>query len=384
MKNIKRFSVISLCIALAVTCFAGCHKKNETAVKIGDYTFSSGYYACALVYADTEGRQKVDEALTEKGKSTENVKYSKQKIDGVEFEKWVKDKAIENLKVNAGYRALCKDLKIKPSKDDLANAKNYAETYWTQYGYEQIFGENGVSKETFVKYTEDTYYSETYFDAVYGKDGSNPVTEEQLKTTLEKNYCLVYKLETDTSSMDEEAIKTKKAEYELYMEQFKAGVSFEEINKAANPTEETETTEETAETEEAESATETEETKEEETPAEEPAEDAVKDSNAELIGGKETNSYSEFYDDVVKMAVGESKILEGESKIALVIRLDIDSDPYYITSNDETLRKLYAGDTSNEDAVKKADKLGVKEIASATKIFKVNKIKYPESTTIGG
>ena len=37
---LKKSFALMLCIALMVTCFAGCHKKGEIAVKIGDIEFA--------------------------------------------------------------------------------------------------------------------------------------------------------------------------------------------------------------------------------------------------------------------------------------------------------------------------------------------------------
>lgn len=49
MKTAKKVLAILLAAILGVGLFTGCHKKNEIAVKIGDYKYTSGYYACALV-----------------------------------------------------------------------------------------------------------------------------------------------------------------------------------------------------------------------------------------------------------------------------------------------------------------------------------------------
>jgi len=80
MNNLKKFFALMLCLALMITCFAGCHKKGEIAVKIGDIEFTSGYYACALVNADTEARAKVEEGLSEDELKGE-IKYWKHQVE---------------------------------------------------------------------------------------------------------------------------------------------------------------------------------------------------------------------------------------------------------------------------------------------------------------
>ena len=57
MRNIKRIIALALGLLMALS-FAGCHKKNEIAVTIGDVEFTSAYYMCALVNADSEAKGK--------------------------------------------------------------------------------------------------------------------------------------------------------------------------------------------------------------------------------------------------------------------------------------------------------------------------------------
>ena len=61
MKTLKK--VLAMClVVILVLSFAGCHQKNEVAVKAGDDTFTSAFYMCALINADMAARTKIDEA----------------------------------------------------------------------------------------------------------------------------------------------------------------------------------------------------------------------------------------------------------------------------------------------------------------------------------
>ena len=79
MKNFKRIIAMAL-VLLMVLSFAGCHKKGEIAVTVGEVEFTSAYYMCALVNADSEAKSKVYEELDEEEQSAEIDFYSK-KID---------------------------------------------------------------------------------------------------------------------------------------------------------------------------------------------------------------------------------------------------------------------------------------------------------------
>ena len=63
MKNVKRVFALALVLVMALT-VAACHQKDEVAVKIGDVEFTSAYYMCALINADSEAESKVQEELS--------------------------------------------------------------------------------------------------------------------------------------------------------------------------------------------------------------------------------------------------------------------------------------------------------------------------------
>jgi len=97
MRLIKRIGAIICALAILMS-FAGCHKKDEIAVTVGDVEFTSAYYMCALVMADSEARNEVYEDLSDEEKTSDEVDYFSKKIDGKKYKTWVKDTAIEGLK----------------------------------------------------------------------------------------------------------------------------------------------------------------------------------------------------------------------------------------------------------------------------------------------
>ena len=116
MKNLKRVLAMLL-VAVLLFSFAGCHKKDEIAVTVGDVKFTSAYYMCALMSADGEAKTKVDEKLAEKedsdSTSTEEVDYYSQKIDGKKYEEWVEERATE-ITLSASYKdSLLQSQKLK-------------------------------------------------------------------------------------------------------------------------------------------------------------------------------------------------------------------------------------------------------------------------------
>ena len=125
MNCFKKILAVSSVFVIAATA-AACHPKDETAVTVGDVKFTSAYYMCALINADSQAKSKVKENLSDSESSTDIDYYSK-KIDDKKFVDWVEDTALETLKEIAAYKTLCKENKLEVSEDEKTQAKTYAD-----------------------------------------------------------------------------------------------------------------------------------------------------------------------------------------------------------------------------------------------------------------
>ncbi|MBO7520566.1 MAG: hypothetical protein J6T73_07300, partial [Clostridia bacterium] len=356
MKFTKRIIALVL-VALLALSFTACHKKGETAVKVGDLKFSSGYYACVLFFTDSSARTKVKEQLEEAGESTDDIDYYSQKIDGKKYVDWVKEETISTIKKIAAAKIYCKENKLELG-DDEAQMKSYAEYYWDSYGYSEILPDNGVSKETLIAYMTDLSYEDLYFNHIFGADGEKAITEKQLKKELSDNYALADMLDVSFTEL-EDAEKTSKTEQlKGYLEELKAGKrTFEEIYHDYN-----------GETEEEETA--------------DDGTDKPLDSHATLIGNDKTNMQNDYFDEIYKMKNNEIKIIDkdnDEGKI-LVVKKAVLEDPYYLKTYDSTLRHAIADEDFDEMVEDYIKALDFKEYSSATGNFNVKKIYYPETT----
>ncbi len=359
MNTLKRIFAIVLCVALTLTCLVGCHKKGEIAVKIGDVEFTSGYYACALVYADMEARSLVEEALSAEGDLPTDLKHWKHKVEDTDYVKWVEDKALSSLKELAAVKTLCAKSNVTLDAETTSLAESGAEYLWTDYGYSDIMENNGVGKETFEQYMRDTYLTSTYFEYLYGKGGEEEIPADQVKQQLVDNYVLANVLSVDFSSLSDEEKADKTAQFTAYETALKNGTkTFEEIYLEFNNVP-------------AESHTH-EEAKE--------GESAPLDPHADLLGSEETDDFSEHFETAKAMATGEIKLvtLEEGAGLVLLIKQDILSDPYYLENLDLSLRNQLMNDTYTDNLAKHGDELECVINDSSTKQFKVKKIYYPE------
>ena len=360
MNILKRIFALVLTIALIITCFAGCHKKGEIAVKIGDVEFTSGYYACALVFADTEARSKVEADLSEDELKNGNIKYWNYKIDKTDYTQWVQNTALDTLKELAAIKTLCAKNKLELDDETVSLAKSNADYLWESYGYSVLMESNGVSKDTFVTYMTDSYLSDKYFEFLYGKGGEKEIAADKISKQLTDNYVLVNKIEVSFSGLKDDEKTEKKNQIAGYEASLKDGSkTFEEIYLAYNNI------------------------KAEDHKHEEPkdGEKTPQDQHASVLGNKDTSYESEHFDAAKAMAVGEVKVitLKDDAGLVLLVKKDISADSYYIEEFDTMLRQDIVGDGYTDDLAKYGKELKCDVNNYSVKQFKVKNIYYPQA-----
>lgn len=357
MNGIKRIFAAALVLVMAAAVTA-CHPKDETAVTVGDVTFTSAYYMCALINADSEAKSKVQEELSE-DESTEDIDYYSKKVEDKDFVEWVEDTAMDNLKKIAAYKTLCKENELEISEEDAKNAETYASYYWSSYGYSTYFEPNGVSQSTYTQYMKDSYYSGVYFEHLYGAEGTKAIDAETVKTKIYDNFVIADMINASYSSKTDEEKTELKTKLEGYVTDLQNGKkTFAEVYKDYNGS-----------TDETESDTESDEPK-------------PKDQYASILGAKDTAYESDQYDTVKAMKTGEVKLitLEDDAGLLLVVKQDITADPYYVDTLDLSARHLIADDDFNKEIDEYAAKMDTDVNNYAVKQFKVKKIKEPTAS----
>ncbi|MGN0492949.1 MAG: hypothetical protein ACI4F7_04805 [Acutalibacteraceae bacterium] len=357
MKNVKRILAAALVLVMAMSA-AACHPKDEVAVKIGDVEFTSAYYMCALINADSQAKSKVEEELSE-DESTEDIDYYSKKIDDKDYVTWVEDTAMDYLKEIAAYKTLCKENDLEIPEEELSNAENYASYYWSGYGYSAYFEPNGVGESTYTQYMKDSYYSSLYFEHLYGAEGEKAIDAETVKTKMYENFVIADLIQVSFSSKTDDEITALKEQINGYAADLKDGKkTFEEVYKDYNGT--TDETEDTTESEEPQ----------------------PKDKYASILGTEDTYYTSDQYETVKAMATGEVKVIELEDNAGLVlaVKQDIKADSYYLDTLDMSVRHLIADEEFEKDIKDYAAKTDCDINDYAVKQFKVKKIKEPSAS----
>ena len=353
-KLLKSVVAISLCV-LFVFSLTACHEVNETAVTVDSEEFTSAFYSCALVYADLEAQQIVYETMGESAYAD----YLNQKIDGVEYKTWVKNRAIETITEMAAYKLACDALLITPdeySNDDVAAA----DLEWSNY-YSAIMQENGVGRGTFRWYNSMDTYKLAYFDYIYGKGGEKEIAAADIEAKLKADFTVSNILSADATGKTEDEIKKMVDQFEAYATRIKQGEKFEKIYAEHNGTTYTDSDKDSKET--------------------------FSYNLASLLGSKETDYESVYFEDVGALANGEIKVIKKvddtdkenpTTTVLLIYKGNILDDK---NPNFEDIKKIAMHALKDEEFEKGMEEtikgLEVVENERATKRFKVEKIVYP-------
>jgi len=353
MKTLTKLLSVILTVCMLFSLCA-CHGKDETALTIEGEKITSALYLNAFIDSINEAKGRVDEQIesaTENGTSaaaiTKDSDYYSKSIDGVKFEEYVKNKTIERCKEYVFYKNLVDKKVISLTEEEIASAESNAKAYWGEYGYlSLLYDKNGVSYETYKKmFINSGYYAQKYFDHLYKEGGEKEVSKDELKKHLKENYALasVITAEYEANSTDDKKAEVKK-KLEGYAKRIQNGEDFEKIylehsgQKAEDHKHET-------------------------------SEDAPKLQHAMLLADEKIGSqyaYTANYEEVFDLKVGETLVMENETKsgVVLYVKADICDDEYWLKNlTDEMLSYL------------KKDEFPAL-IAEKTKNFKVEKNDY--------
>ena len=203
----KRICAISLALVIAVLCFTGCHKKGETVVTIDGYDVPSGLYLAVqfesfnTFYADVNSLAGSVTASNVDG-------YLKYSIDGKSSTDYIYEKTIETLRNYVAVERLFAEEGLELDEDDNNLIDSYTAYYWTNYGYQDIYQINGVSKDSFRLLMENNIKKNKIFEHYYmpadeetGKGGKFVVSDDEVKAYMAEHYILANTFTSDTSTL---------------------------------------------------------------------------------------------------------------------------------------------------------------------------------------
>lgn len=387
MKTLKKLTALILAVAMLCS-LAACHPKDEVAISSGEYSLTSAVYSYYLLMADSEAKQKVDEA---KGDTKTTPNYYKETIDGKPYEQYVREVALDGCKTYIAREKMCNEAGVKLSAEQNSNIEANAETYWYSYGYGTMLEPNGISLSTYTKILKNESRYSLYFEQLYGKDGDREIPAEDMNKYFAEHYAAVWMpIEHDYSSEENAHPQKLIVEYEAYKDMLEEGATFEEVAKAYKgdtSSSSSSTSSETASKEESSidtsSADSSKDTSSEATSSSE--EKAPKDKKISIITNNDksydANIFAKF-SDVKALETGKASVIHDadNKKVYVVMKKDFFADEYYAEKFDMEVRQALKSDELDAELDKLKDALKLDVNDYAIKQFKIKKIVYPTQT----
>lgn len=216
----KKAAAILASAALAGSC-AACGSNTAYAVTIDGVQVKAGiyiYYEYAAYVDLTQQLQSQDSELDVSDKEV----VRDQKMDGVDTETWVKNKAMEYCQEYVAIEQKFEELGLELEEEDVSSIKQTVDSFWDVNG--EIYEDNGIAKDSIRSILENSQKSNDVFMYYYDIGGEEGVTEDEIKTYYVENNARVRYIQFSlTDGNGEELDSDGKAEIkdmvEAYLEQ---------------------------------------------------------------------------------------------------------------------------------------------------------------------
>lgn len=232
---IKKISALFLSIILCLT-FVGCSaSKAENVYNIEGENIWSGLYLYYSITSVNEAITKINEAEKAAGKEAiDDSKWTEYKIEDKDAMTWVREKTLQECKNYVIVNKKFEEYGLTVSEEIQKSSKQFNDYIWQILG--ETYASNGVSIETFKKVTESRDKRQEVFLKYYGKDGAEPISDDELKAKFMDNYSKIKRVPFDMTNADGSAMsEEQKVEFKTLLEGYVAsvakGTSLDEIKK---------------------------------------------------------------------------------------------------------------------------------------------------------
>lgn len=178
-KLTQRFIACFLVLALTVSAAACYSEDNLWAAKKDALTLPIGGYIYYLTSAYSSAASKVN--------SETNV--LKATFEEKSAENWIRDTAIDSVRNYFYVHEKFNELGLELTEDDQATIDSYMTTYYWGYGQSAAYEALGISESSMRTAGPELYVMRSMiFEAMYGPDGENAVSDDALRTYYNDNY----------------------------------------------------------------------------------------------------------------------------------------------------------------------------------------------------
>lgn len=349
MNTIKKLitAILSLTIILSLTSCGDI----SWAAKLGDEVVTSGMYltyqlnAYSGMFQHEDYNGDIDDPM-------------KQTIEGKSSKDYINSKAEEGVRNYLLVESKFKELNLALTDEETANFENQYQFEWGYYS--NLYTQNDIGEDSFRKVSLNRAKQQKIFDSIYGKDGTNAVSDADLLVHFKENYTQINYIDLTTTNDSNEPlpaaeIETIKAKAQTYVDRINAGEPFN------GPKVEFEN-ENLAEGEEAEEKI--------------PGDDETK----QII--QKDDEY--YHADLVKAAFeikefNKAILVEGKESIFVVVKYDVTKDESSFDEMRPYVLSNLKGDEFTNDMKEEASKLDVTMNSAAVSRYNPKKLSLEEA-----
>lgn len=180
MKQFWKRAGAALMAVLMLLGTTACSSEDMTwAAKRGEKTIPIGAYIYYLFSAYNDASSMVED-------SSQSV--LSQTVEGQDAETWIRAKAMQYIKTLFVLDDKMEEMGLSFTEEEQQQIENSTNSQWTYMG-SVLENEYGIAKSSFqMAYPEYVAKYTKIFDAIYGRTGTSPVPEEDVKNYFEENY----------------------------------------------------------------------------------------------------------------------------------------------------------------------------------------------------
>lgn len=230
MIKLRKIFSLLIVISIFVGAFSGCGSVGSP-FTVNDYKVSPFMYRQSL-YA---GIQKATSLLVKDFSEMTD----EDMIDGKNYKDYIIDYAYENMLEQALINSYFKKLGLKFDDSDRKTLGEQLAYYQQAYGgksnFESQLKNNGISLDDFTEYLRNQIKANKIKTSLYGENGTNKLTDDELKKAFEEKYVrvkhiLLSTIDTNTrEKLPEDTIKEKEAEFNRLLDLAKSGENFDSL-----------------------------------------------------------------------------------------------------------------------------------------------------------
>ncbi|MCL2698195.1 MAG: hypothetical protein FWE74_08965 [Oscillospiraceae bacterium] len=205
--------ITALIIAAVMILSLGACAGTKHAMTISGEEIRAGEFIYMQISASQEAADMFMDLNPDVNIYAEGFSFFEQEIDGKIFSNWVNDRAIETLKEMAVVRQMFGGLGLEISADDELDARRSVDIIWANSDIRASAGldfdtlgdfyeDIGVGKESLVSIILNSMMEEQLFTGLYGENGTEEVSRDEIVSYFEENFVRYRVLEISLSDLE--------------------------------------------------------------------------------------------------------------------------------------------------------------------------------------